>query len=78
MKRYETFMKSGERYYYIGWYPMIDENQCVSTKTRKQKIKNFNCETRKWEDTTKTWIYKTYKSGFTYKYGSFIEEEERK
>lgn len=77
MKRYETYFKSGNIYYFIGWYPMENEENCIKTRTRKQKIKELNYDTRKWEDSIKTWIYKTYKDGNTYKYGSFIEEEEK-
>ena len=65
MKKYENFIKTNTgRYMFIGWYPMLNEDYCIKTKTRK--VNN------------KTWVYKTYryKNGEIedYKYGSYIEE----
>ena len=77
MKRYETYIKlDSKRYHFIGWYPMEDDTNCIDTKTRTVKTKDW--DNGKWVDSTKTYIYKTYKylNGDikTYKYGTYIEE----
>ncbi|MBR3117578.1 MAG: hypothetical protein IKL65_00485 [Bacilli bacterium] len=47
MERFEMYEKVNGRYYFMGWYPMEDENRCINTKTRV--INNH------------THLYKTYK-----------------
>jgi len=78
MRKYETSVKIDGRYYFLGWYPMEDEKFCIDTRTRTIKDKDYT--DGKWIDTTKTLIYKTYKylndEIKTYKYGSYVDEEE--
>lgn len=78
IRHYETYVKlDNGRYYFIGWYPMQDDDKCFDTMTRTIKTKEWI--NGKWSDTTKTYIYKTYKylNGEikTYKYGSYIDKE---
>lgn len=35
---YEQFSKINGKYYFMGWYPMLNELYCVDTKTRGKYI----------------------------------------
>ena len=64
MRRYETFFKSKGKFNFMGWYSMMSEDFCISTKQRKDRE-------------GKVWTYKTYKylNGTVeeYKYGAYVD-----
>lgn len=78
MKKYETWMKIGNKYCWMGWYPMLNEEFCINTRIKKIRTKSW--VNGKWESTIKEYIYKTYNyksiNGDVemYKYGSFVEQ----
>lgn len=60
MKRYETCIKIDGKYHFTGWYPMMNEEFCVETKTRGRFIyKKY------------VWLNGNVEE---YRYGSYIEE----
>ena len=60
MKHYETSIKTEKGYYYfLGWYPMMNEEFCIETRKRGTY-------------TYKTYQWLTGKIE-TYRYGDYVE-----
>ena len=61
IRTYETYIKlENGKYYFTGWYPMMNEEFCIETKVRGKYIyKKYKWLTGKVEE---------------YKYGSYVEE----
>lgn len=45
---YETYIKIDNRYYFIGWYPVKDNDFLIKTKTIKKNNKTFLYNTYKY------------------------------
>lgn len=57
---YEQFSKINGKYYFMGWYPMLNESFCIETKTRgKYTYKKYKLADGSIEDI---------------KYGAYIEK----
>ena len=47
-ERFQMFTKINGRYIFMGWYKMLNEEFCISTKKRNIRGKKYIYKTYKW------------------------------
>lgn len=52
--RYETYEKINNKYVFMGWYPITNEERVIATKTRELNGKLHVYKTYLWDNGTTT------------------------